>query len=79
MWPEALECQPELVATLATECLSPLGFYMLQSRLRTQVGPRGELMATGREGEEFTYGDEMERSACQHEHDVHEWIGWPRP
>lgn len=75
-WPEVLECEPELIAMLATSCLSPLGFYMLQSKVRLVQGSRTTLVAKGNGGEVFDYGGEGWQSESGHQHDAREWLGW---
>jgi hypothetical protein len=56
-WPDVLEAHPGTIATLATYCLTPLGFFLLQSKVQVSVGDV-DLVARGRGDDKFDYGNE---------------------
>lgn len=74
-WPEVLEAEASTIAVLATECLTPLGFFLLQSKVEVKVGEDGKILAKGRSGDVFDYGDEGWQAVNGHKHDARAWLG----
>lgn len=74
-WPKAIETEPELIASISTINLTPLGFYRLQSKAELQADASGTVLATGEPGDVFDYG--TEKSGADHESlkVVRAWIG----
>lgn len=73
-WPNQLHVYPELVAVLATQSLTPLGFFLLQSKVKLSIEREGlDIVAVGRSGDSFDYGAEGWQS--EHEHDCRLWLG----
>ena len=72
-WPTQIEAEAGTITALATHHLTPLGFYLLQSKIEIAEGPMGQLFAKGRDGDIFNYGEEGWRG--EHEHDARAWIG----
>jgi hypothetical protein len=71
-WPDSLEAHPDTIAAMATECFTPLGFFLLQSKVRIVRG-EVDLIATGRDGDRFRYAvDEWDRAA--REHSAMQWL-----
>ncbi|ANY61073.1 hypothetical protein MA05_01895 [Comamonas aquatica] len=61
------------IGVLATGCLTPLGFFLVQSKVDLVVGDDGKILAKGRNGDVFDYGDEGWRG--EHQHDAYTWLG----
>lgn len=57
-WPTTLEAEAQTIAFLATESLTPLGFFLLQSKVDVVIGDQGKILAKGPSGEVFDYGEE---------------------
>jgi hypothetical protein len=57
-WPSTLTAGSALISFIATTSLTPLGFFLLQSKVELVEGPEDELIASGREGDSFNYGEE---------------------
>lgn len=57
-WPSTLTADSALISFLATTSLTPLGFFLLQSKVELVEGAEGDIVATGRDGASFSYGDE---------------------
>jgi hypothetical protein len=72
-WPELVEAEPATISALATHCLTPLGFFLLQSKVDVVEGDRGKILAKSRRGDVFDYGDEGWQQ--EHEHDARAWLG----
>ena len=74
-WPDSLEAEDSTIANLATECLTPLGFFLLQSKVDVAVGDDGRILAKGRNGDVFDYGEEGWQTDAGHKHDARAWLG----
>lgn len=72
-WPSTIAADAELVATLATQCLTPLGFFLLQSKIDIVIGESCKLIANGNDRDVFDYGDEGWQG--EHRHDARQWLG----
>lgn len=72
-WPKTIEAEPELIAALATVCLTPLGFHRLQSKVELRPGAPGTVVAKGQDEHVFDYGDAAYSYADLKE--VRDWIG----
>lgn len=57
-WPSTLTADSALISFLATTSLTPLGFFLLQSKVELIEGVEGDVVATGRDGDSFSYGNE---------------------
>lgn len=75
-WPTSLELEAGSIGYLATSCLTPLGFFLLQSKVELVVGDDAKILAKGRTGDVFDYGNEG--WAGEHLHDAHAWLGLDR-
>lgn len=75
-WPEAVETDAETIAHLATVSLTPLGFFLVQSKLDLNVSNEGthKILARGRSDELFDYGEEGWQTDG-HAHDARLWLG----
>jgi hypothetical protein len=74
-WPSVLEADAGTIAVLATECLTPLGFFLLQSKIDLVEGGEGHILSKGEVGDVFNYGDEGWQSESGHRHDAQTWLG----
>lgn len=74
-WPSSLEMEAEAIAHVATELLTPFGFFLLQSRVQIINAHEQKVVAKGHPGDEFDYGEEGWRSDGKHEHDARAWLG----
>lgn len=74
-WPTSLQMEGASIACLATELLTPFGFFSLQSRVSIEVSERGRLLAVGHSGDVFDYGEEGWETAGGHAHDARAWLG----
>lgn len=74
-WPERLEVEARTLADLATYSLTPLGFFLLQSKVDLTMGTDGKLVAFGPGDQTFDYGDEGWRTEGKHAHDARAWLG----
>ncbi|NHZ44588.1 hypothetical protein [Massilia aquatica] len=74
-WPFVLEADAGTIAVLATGCLTPLGFFLLQSKIDLVEGGEGQILAKGRDGDVFNYGEEGWQSESAHRHDAQTWLG----
>jgi hypothetical protein len=72
-WPERIEAEPVTISFLATHCLTPLGFFLLQSKVELVEGEPGKILAKGRDEDVFDYGEEGWRG--EHAHDARAWLG----
>jgi hypothetical protein len=73
-WPERLEAEPATISSLATHCLTPLGLFLLQSKVEITEGEPGKILAKGRGDDVFDYGDEGWQN--EHRHDARVWLGF---
>lgn len=73
-WPDTIEAEAATICALATHCLTPLGFFLLQSKVDLIEGQPGVILAKGREGEVFDYGEEGWQG--EHRHDARAWLGF---
>ena len=74
-WPTTLEAGAETIAFLATTSLTPLGFFLLQSKVNLVTGEQGKIIAKGARGEVFDYGNEGWQNSDGHRHDARHWLG----
>lgn len=74
-WPTRLEAAAATIAAVATENLTPLGFFLMQSKIDLVVGQDGCLVAKGRGEDIFDYGRDGWQSEGRHEHDARAWLG----
>lgn len=74
-WPSVLEAEAETIAFLASESLTPLGFFLLQSKVNLHIGEQGKILAKGKCGDVFDYGDEGWQSENGRKHDARQWLG----
>jgi hypothetical protein len=74
-WPTTLEAEAETIAFLATTSLTPLGFFLLQSKVNLVMGAEGKILAKGAREEVFDYGEEGWQSPDGHKHDARQWLG----
>ncbi len=72
-WPTVLEADQETIAHLATVSLTPLGFFLLQSKIELHVGDALKILAKDDSGRVFDYGEEGWQS--EHQHDARQWLG----
>lgn len=74
-WPSVLEAEAETIASLASQSLTPQGFFLLQSKVDLRIGEQGKILAKGNHGDVFDYGDEGWQSKDGHKHDARQWLG----
>jgi hypothetical protein len=74
-WPTTLEAEAETIAFLATTSLTPLGFFLLQSKVDLITGTQGKILVKGDRGEVFDYGEEGWQNPDGHKHDARQWLG----
>lgn len=74
-WPTRVEADAQTIAFLATDSLTPLGFFLLQSKVELAVGEEMKIMAKGVGDEVFDYGTEGWQSEQIHKHDARQWLG----
>lgn len=53
-WPDKLEADADLIVTLVTRCLTPLGFFLLQQKIYVIVCENYKILA----GDAFDYGED---------------------
>ena len=58
-WPAEIAIQPESLAALVTYHLTPLGFFLIQSKVVFKAGPEGDLVAKGKDRDTYSYSTEM--------------------
>ena len=73
-WPDRIEAHDATIAALATEYLTPLGFFLLQSKVSLIAGAEGVMVARGRDDDAFDYGREGLRTS-KYKHDARAWLG----
>jgi hypothetical protein len=74
-WPKTLEADAETIAFIATTSLTPLGFFLLQSKIDLVRGAEGKILTKGEREEVFDYGEEGWQSPCGHKHEASQWLG----
>jgi len=74
-WPTALEAEGDTIASLATASLTPLGFFLLQSKVDLTIGEEGKIVAKGKDSEIFDYGEEGWQTPEGHKHSARQWLG----
>lgn len=81
-WPEAIDIDPGMLAAMATELLTPLGFFLLQSKLEVTTHVSGTVVArSSQQGEpvqKFEYGETCDRPEISSSA-VADWLGWDDP
>lgn len=73
-WPSKVQVDETTIAHLATVSLTPLGLFLLQSRLELAIGEPDRILALGDEGEVFDYGEEGWQRANGQGHDAMQWL-----
>lgn len=74
-WPTSLEAEGDTIAFLATTSLTPLGFFLLQSKIDLIIGEEGKILARGENSEVFDYGEEGWQTPEGHKHSARQWLG----
>lgn len=74
-WPTMIEAEDATIAALATNCLTPLGFFLLQSKVELRSGEQGKIIAYGNERDIFDYGEEGLKLPAGHKHNARDWLG----
>lgn len=76
-WPTKIEAHEGTIAALATVHLTPLGFFLLQSRLDLEVSIEVDIRVSGQGRDALVYGDEDCFELAQGcKHDARAWLGW---
>lgn len=75
-WPSVVEAEEGTIAFLATESLTPFGFFLRQSKVDLVVGESSRILAKGKERDVFDYGEEGWQSEDGHSHDA--VLAWAR-
>jgi hypothetical protein len=73
-WPTSLETDAETLAMIATVCLTPKGFYQLQSKINIVVSDEYRLLAKGKNNDVLDYSQEGWN--IQHNNEAHDWLGF---
>lgn len=63
-WPTSIHYKDATIAALATYCLIPLGFFLLQSKIELRPGEQGKIIAYGKDNDAFDYGEEGWHYLC---------------
>lgn len=75
-WPDVIEAEPETLIALATHYLTPLGFFLLQSKVSVRPGQEGRIIARSFQNDlAFDYGREGFLTEGKHRHDARQWLG----
>lgn len=78
-WPSTLTADCALISFLATTALTPLGFFLLQSKVELIEGAKGDIVANGRDGDSFSYSNEGWQDLPMREgagvFDARAWLG----
>lgn len=72
-WPSKLEAGAAAISELVTHHLTPLGFFLLQSKVDIVEGSDEKILAIGRNEDVLDYGNEG--WAVEHQHDARAWLG----
>lgn len=75
-WPRSLEAPALTISLLATHHLTPLGFFLLQSKLELTEADEERIVARGENEDAFDYGTEGWQG--EHQHDALVWLGLDR-
>lgn len=73
-WPSTLQIQANSLAALALHHLTPLGFFLMQSKLDIVEGPEGDIIAADEDENTFSYSEEIDRAIDAPEI-AHQWLG----
>jgi hypothetical protein len=73
-WPGRVEAPAETIAIIATVSLTPHGFFLLQSKVELTLGADGKILALGKQGQVFDYGEEGWQIPS-HKHSARTWLG----
>jgi len=57
-WPNSLAAPSDLICSVATVCLTPLGFFLLQSKVDLIASPEGAVLARGHGSDSFSCSPE---------------------
>lgn len=71
-WPSSLALDSGGLAALVVTHLTPEGLYRLQTKVELLQGMDGDVVASGRDGQTFSYGNELNNEAPQL---AHLWLG----
>ena len=74
-WPSKIQAEEATIAYLATVSLTPLSFFLLQSKLEVIIGEQGRILALGDGNEVFDYGEDGWQESDDHRHDAMHWLG----
>ncbi|ACY34791.1 hypothetical protein [Comamonas thiooxydans] len=74
-WPSKIQAEEATIAHLATVSFTPLGFFLLQSKLEVVVGEQGRILALGDGDEVFDYGERGWQESDGYNHDAMQWLG----
>ena len=74
-WPTKLEVDTETIAFMATVSFTPLGFFLVQSKIEISIGALDKMLAKGKAGDVFDYGEEGWESPSGHDHNARNWLG----
>ncbi len=76
-WPTKIEAHDGTLASLATVHLTPLGFFLLQSRVELVASTDADIRVSGEARDVLVYGDEDCWAMTQDcKHDARAWLGW---
>lgn len=73
-WPESLEIQASSISALVTYYLTPLGFFLVQSKVELKEGREGDIVARGRGSDIYSYSEEM-GDFKSHSNHAELWLG----
>lgn len=79
-WPKEVHMNGLALIGIATSHLTPLGFFLLQSKLKLEAfadAEKYDFIAFGNEGESYSYTDDHDRfgDEAQKTDDVFLWLG----
>ncbi|MBV5331573.1 hypothetical protein JZU69_04130 [bacterium] len=76
-WPTKIEAHEGTIVTLALGHLTPLGFFLLQSRVEIEVSTEFDIRLSGQGRDALVYGDEDCFELAQgRKHEARAWLGW---
>jgi hypothetical protein len=76
-WPHAIDLPAGTLDAIANYHLTPHGFALVKKRVELRPNDREpmDVVAFGKDDDNFSYGDEGWRTQGQHQHDARAWIG----
>lgn len=77
VWPEVIEGPVETIVEMARYHLTPLGFFLFQSKLEIRELTHGDMdiLAIGPQENVFSYGSEGLQKQGGYRHDARAWLG----